>query len=145
MEEKKSEIIEENNDQQPLFPELSELQEENAETESEQSRSAEEKSLEQEWPDTPEIILEEADKQQLAFGYVSELKELWEEEWQGMPEFIQENLMPWRTLYVHFEDQEDIDAFSKLVDQKLTDLTKYIWYPKVPLFKSSDYKYIDES
>ena len=29
--------------------------------------------------------------------------EYWKEHWQDMPEFIQNDLMPWKTLQVHFE------------------------------------------
>lgn len=87
---------------------------------------------------------EEDDGEQLSLPGDFELQEAWEEEWQDMPEFIQEDLMPWRTLYVHFENIEGVNKFSKLVEQKLTDATKYIWYPEVEPIKASDYRYTDE-
>jgi len=62
-------------------------------------------------------------------------KEPWEKEWKGMPEFIQENLMPVRTLFVHFKDQADVGRFSRLLNQPITPDTKYIWYPKVDPMK----------
>jgi ParB-like chromosome segregation protein Spo0J len=51
-------------------------------------------------------------------------------EWQGMPEFGQENHMAFRSIVVHFTDQASVDRFAKLVKQELTDRTKYIWYPE---------------
>jgi len=52
------------------------------------------------------------------------------QEWQGMPEFVQEDVFAFRTIKVHFANQEDVDAFSKLIAQSITDKTKYIWHPK---------------
>ena len=49
-------------------------------------------------------------------------------EWEGMPEFNQEDLMISRQLVVRFKSQEDVDAFAKLIDQKITDKTKSVWY-----------------
>ena len=71
-------------------------------------------------------------------------EEPWKREWVGMPEFVQEDLMAWRTIYVHFEDQDDLDAFSELVGQNITDLTKFLWFPKVESIKSSKYRYKNE-
>lgn len=51
------------------------------------------------------------------------------EEWQGMPEFENED-SAYRTIYVHFKSQADVDAFAELVGQTITEETKYIWYPK---------------
>ena len=73
-----------------------------------------------------------------------EVEEWWQKEWQGMPEFVQENLKPLKTIYVHFEDKKDIEAFSKLVGQQITEHTQYIWYPKHKNEKSG-YVYTDES
>lgn len=54
----------------------------------------------------------------------------WEDQWKGMPEFNQEDKMPWRSVKVHFKSQEDRQAFAKLIGQKLTNLTPSIWFPK---------------
>jgi len=70
--------------------------------------------------------------------------ELWKDEWQDMPEFVQEDIMPWKTLYVHFENKEDREDFSKLINQKLTDLTQYVWYPEVKKNDNINWRYIDE-
>ena len=51
-------------------------------------------------------------------------------EWDGMPEFKQDDLSAFRTILVHFNSQEDVDAFAQLVGQTITEKTRYIWYPK---------------
>lgn len=66
-----------------------------------------------------------------------------EDEWQGMPEFAQEDQSPYKTLFVHFESREDVDAFAKLVDQKIAAKTKFIWYPKVETYSRFSKRYVD--
>jgi len=51
-------------------------------------------------------------------------------EWENMPEFVQEDATAYRTIRVHFETDRDLELFSNLIGQKLTDKTKSIWYPK---------------
>jgi len=75
----------------------------------------------------------------------SEGVEDWEKEWKDMPEFVQENLAPWLSLKVHFKDFKGLAAFSKLVKQKITKKTKFIWYPEALKAKYSDKEYADES
>ena len=54
---------------------------------------------------------------------IFEDKEWWEEEWQNMPEFVQKDLTPAKTLYVHFRNLEDIETFAQLIGQTVTELT----------------------
>jgi hypothetical protein len=70
--------------------------------------------------------------------------EWWEEHWKGMPEFVQEDLAPVKTIYVHFESKEDYQAFSKLVGQSLTMNTRSIWYPEAEIGRTFNKRYIDE-
>lgn len=51
------------------------------------------------------------------------------EHWASMPEFDQANQMAWRRLIVNFKNQEDLDEFSRLLNQTLTNKTRSIWYP----------------
>lgn len=53
----------------------------------------------------------------------------WELHWQGMPHFEQKNLMPYKTISVHFENRKDMNKFSELVGQKIGVDTPSIWYP----------------
>jgi len=62
-------------------------------------------------------------------------------EWVDMPDYEQENLMPQKTLLVHFANEDDRQEFAKLVNQKLTEKTKFIWYPPQPEFTTKDRQY----
>jgi len=52
-------------------------------------------------------------------------------EWDGMPEFNQDNLKPSRQIIVSFKNDKDVEEFAKLINQSLTDKTRSIWYPAV--------------
>jgi hypothetical protein len=52
------------------------------------------------------------------------------DEWQGMPEFEQENQLGLKQIIVHFNSEADVQAFATLIEQTITMQTKYIWYPK---------------
>lgn len=80
------------------------------------------------------------------------IKPEWEKHWKDMPEYIQEDLTPFKSIYVHFEKEEDLKEFSKLVDQKIGVKTQSIWYPKAKIGRSAGkvyttkgYKQKDES
>ena len=51
-----------------------------------------------------------------------------EEEWEGMPDANNENVAK-RHLTLHFRSDEDVQLFADLIQQQITDKTKYIWYP----------------
>ena len=51
-------------------------------------------------------------------------------EWVDMPEYLQEDLRPHRTLYVHFRNDDDVSKFFEIMKQKYTEKTKYIWFPE---------------
>lgn len=51
-----------------------------------------------------------------------------DELWIGMPEFKQDKVEPYKKLIVRFETKEDYEEFAKLIDQKLTEKTKSIWF-----------------
>lgn len=70
--------------------------------------------------------------------------EWWENHWQGMPEFVQEDLAPVKTIYVHFETREDYLAFQKLVGQTLTMNTRSIWYPEAEIGRTFNKRYVDQ-
>ena len=67
----------------------------------------------------------------------------WREEWKGMPEFEQEDLKPYRTINLHFRNDEDVNAFAELMNQSITDKTKSMWFP---ILETNTYKndfYVD--
>ena len=51
-------------------------------------------------------------------------------EWEDMPEYNQEDLLAYKTVYVHFRNEEDFKNFQQFIGQPMTDKTKSIWYPK---------------
>jgi hypothetical protein len=52
-----------------------------------------------------------------------------DKEWQGMPEFENDAIKE-EKLIVYFQSVEDKVAFGKKVNQKLTQATKFVWFPK---------------
>jgi hypothetical protein len=72
------------------------------------------------------------------------IEKSWEKEWRGMPEFIQKKERPYSTITVRFETKEDMDEFSRLINQKLTNRTKSIWYPFRSHWGNSKKRWIDE-
>ncbi len=70
--------------------------------------------------------------------------EWWKVEWQGMPEFIQDEKRPWKSMYVHFRSREDLLEFGKMVKQRLTNDTPSVWYPEMPREKRVHLAYVDE-
>jgi len=72
-----------------------------------------------------------------------EMEEDWQKEWQGMPEFDQKDLTPFKTVYVHFHDLEGMQAFARFVDQPVTLDTRSIWYPKAEIGRIADKRYSD--
>ena len=82
----------------------------------------------------------------LSFDLFGELLEdAWKKEWVGMPEFIQEELVSFKEIDLRFETQEDVNRFSKLVGQNITDKTTYLWYPDITIAQYINKRYIDES
>lgn len=52
------------------------------------------------------------------------------EEWAEMPDCTMENVPPIRTIIVHFESHNDVNDFTKLIGQAVTDKTKFIYHPQ---------------
>lgn len=53
-----------------------------------------------------------------------------EEEWDGMPEFDQKDKTSFRSVIVHFENDDDVKEFFSIVGQGHTPKTKSIWHPE---------------
>ena len=68
----------------------------------------------------------------------------WEEHWVGMPEFVQKDNPPFKSIFLHFRNQEDYKAFAKLIGQNLTEKTKSIWYPKLEIDDNMLKRWIEE-
>jgi len=79
-----------------------------------------------------------------AFGSLFEVEETvinpdhWTEHWKGMPEYKQENNGPWKTIRIHFRNEEDYNEFAKITgNTHLSDKTKSAWYPKLEITKNA--------
>ncbi len=68
----------------------------------------------------------------------------WAAEWQGMPEYTMKDLTPFKSIYVHFENSRDVAEFARMVDQKITPTTRYIWFPEPNIMTVQDKRFVDE-
>ena len=66
----------------------------------------------------------------------------YEKEWEGMPEFIAEDLKAIASVTVNFLTIEDMNAFSELIGRRITFQTKSVLFPIPSQVKKI---YIDES
>jgi len=69
----------------------------------------------------------------------------WREEWEGMPEYVQENLLPSYSIKVNFSSVDDLKRFAALIDQPITTKTKSVWYPNQKKADLSRFRYVDEA
>ena len=67
-----------------------------------------------------------------------------ENEWTGMPEFVQEDKQPFRSIIMHFKNEDDVEAFAKLLDQNITPKTRSLYHPKLQIETFMDKRYIDK-
>lgn len=87
--------------------------------------------------------LERADQSTLFGGTLDDLT-VARREWKGMPEFVQEDLEPWKSVVVHFANRNDMDEFADLVDQTLTYRTQSVWYPAAEVGRLVTKRYADD-
>ena len=69
--------------------------------------------------------------------------------WIGMPEFVQEEKKTYKTIYLHFRNEEDYKEFvsnykSMDSDQVITDKTKSMWYPHLDKDENSLKRWFEE-
>ena len=69
----------------------------------------------------------------------------WTEHWKGMPEYQQDDNGPWKTIRMHFRNEEDYNEFAKLTgNTHLTKKTKSAWYPKLEITKNALLRWIED-
>ena len=76
--------------------------------------------------------------------YFQKIMNIPEEEWQNMPDFNQKKENVYQTILIHFDTKNDIDKFSKLINQNITSRTNSLRIPYRPV-KHSDSIWKDES
>ena len=69
----------------------------------------------------------------------------WRNEWESMPEFIQEKKEPYSKIIIRFKTKEDLEEFAELISQKLTNKTTSIWHPQLERGLDSFREYVNES
>ena len=65
-------------------------------------------------------------------------------QWAGMPEFDQHDKTAYRTIHVHFANESSVQDFAKLVGQKITERTKYLWFPFIEIETLADKRYREQ-
>jgi ParB-like nuclease domain len=65
-------------------------------------------------------------------------------EWQGMPEYQNESRVAYKSVVVHMKDQEAVDQFASLIGQKITEKTRFVWYPQAEIGIYIDKRYSAE-
>lgn len=63
-------------------------------------------------------------------------------EWIGMPEFRSEDQTSHRKIIVHFRNDEDVEKFAKLIEQKITKKQPSLWFPYMPPRKTTHLVYV---
>lgn len=58
-----------------------------------------------------------------------------ENEWLGMPEFVQPSDKAFRSIIVHFNDQEAVDQFAEVLGIEINERVRFLWYPEVEIKK----------
>jgi hypothetical protein len=64
--------------------------------------------------------------------------------WKGMPEYVQEDDPPYRSIIVRFRSEEGFDQFSRAISQKMSDKTKSIWHPKLKINKIALLRWVEQ-
>lgn len=58
-----------------------------------------------------------------------DVKEDWEIEWRGMPEFISDNFKPSQKITVSFKNFDDVREFARRIGIQVTKKTNSCWFP----------------
>ncbi len=66
-------------------------------------------------------------------------------EWSGMPQFNQNDEQAFRSIVLHFKDSDGINNFAKLINQTITDKTRYIWFPFIEIGRAANKEYGDDN
>lgn len=78
-------------------------------------------------------------------GLVDQEPQTPESLWEGMPEFEQEDKEAYQSIHIHFKTKDDVEEFARLVNQTITERTRYLWFPYIEIERYADKRYADES
>lgn len=65
-------------------------------------------------------------------------------EWEGMPEYEHGDEQAYRTIKVHFVDEDAVEQFEQLTGKRLTENTQQLWFPETPIRRMTDKEYADD-
>jgi len=65
----------------------------------------------------------------------------WAEHWKGMPSYQHEDLMPQKSIKVHFRNEADFEAFARHMNQKIGPNQHAIWYPQLEIRSAVDKRF----
>ena len=67
----------------------------------------------------------------------------WTQEWKGMPEYVVEDLSPFRSIIIHFASNTDAARFADATGLTITSETRSTWYPKADMDRVAKLRYVD--
>jgi hypothetical protein len=66
-------------------------------------------------------------------------------DWDGMPEFVQEDVEAYAKITVRIRDEADLKKFAEIMNQpSITTKTKAVWYPQLDRNRNSLLRWMDE-
>lgn len=89
------------------------------------------------------LIMKSKKTNKLTAEQIADDKE-WKKHWKQMPEFVQEDNPPYKTIYVHFRKEEHYTEFATKVNQPLSDKTKSIWYPELDRTANAKLRWVQD-
>lgn len=66
----------------------------------------------------------------------------WKKHWKDMPEFIQNDESPYKSIIINFISKLDVEEFSELIKQNITENTKSLWFPQFDREPPLNYLYV---
>lgn len=69
--------------------------------------------------------------------------EAWAVEWDGMPEYTQQLLTPYRSVTFHFRSESDFVDFAKRLEMNLSKGRSF-WFPAGDGEQKAKLRYVDE-
>lgn len=63
------------------------------------------------------------------------------QEWAGMPEYQNEDKTAFRSIVVHFKNQDAVDFFAEHIEQAITPQTRMLWFPEIEIERCMDKEY----
>lgn len=63
------------------------------------------------------------------------------EAWKGMPEFDQQDKTAFRSIVVHFKDEDAVREFVEKLGVDVSAKARFLWYPRIEIERFADKRY----